>query len=62
MIIYYSDKQIAQKFGVNKSTIWRWVREKKFPTPVILSARCTRWESSEVEQWIVERKNKTRKR
>lgn len=33
---------------VSKSTIWHWVREKKFPQPVKLGERTTAWRHSDV--------------
>ena len=42
--------QLATRFGVSVATIWRWVRENKFPAPVRVSDRCTRWERSAVEK------------
>lgn len=55
MIVYYSDKQLAERFGVSRNTIWRWTREKTFPQCIKLSEACTRWRSDDIEQWIAER-------
>ncbi|MBT5268252.1 MAG: AlpA family phage regulatory protein [Candidatus Marinimicrobia bacterium] len=49
--VYQSDKQVAYRFVVSRATIWRWVKEGKFPKPVKLSPGCTRWKLSDVEQW-----------
>ena len=48
--VYQSDKQVAYRFVVSRATIWRWVKEGKFPKPVKLSPGCTRWKLSDVEQ------------
>jgi prophage regulatory protein len=37
---------------VSKNTIWRWVREGKFPTPIKLGQRTTVWDSEAVELFI----------
>jgi prophage regulatory protein len=57
MIVYYSDKQVAEMLSVSRDTIWRWAREKDFPQPYKISERCTRWRSDEIENWIASRAN-----
>ena len=52
---YLTDKQVAARYGVNKSTIWRWVEKGRFSKPVKLSPGCTRWRLSDVEAWEAER-------
>ncbi len=51
-VTYLTDLQTAQRYGVHRSTPWRWARDKiEFPKPVRLSSRCTRWKLSELEAW-----------
>ena len=38
--------------GIGKSTLWRWIREGRFPKPVRLGANCVAWRSDDVNQWI----------
>ena len=38
--------------GIGKTTLWRWVREGRFPKPVRLGANCVAWRSDDVDQWI----------
>jgi len=45
-------KEVIQKTGMAKSTIWLWVKENKFPKPIKLSERITVWEENEIDQWI----------
>lgn len=52
---YISDKQLAQRFGVHRTTLWAWVRDNGFPSPVRLSEHCTRWRLADVEQFEAER-------
>jgi len=49
--MYLSDKQVAQRYGVSRISIWRWHREGDFPQPVSLSPGCTRWKLSDIEAW-----------
>lgn len=37
---------------VSPATIWRWVRDGKFPQPFKLSAGVTAWYVADVEQFI----------
>lgn len=40
---------------VSPATIWRWVREGKFPQPFKLGASVTVWSAIEVEAFIAKR-------
>ena len=51
-MLYLSDRQLAERFGVNHLTIWRWHREDPtFPRAVKLGPATTRWKLSEIEAW-----------
>ena len=43
---------IALLLGVSASTIWRLVRNGKFPKPVKLTEKVTAWKCEEVRAWI----------
>ena len=50
--VWLSDVQLAQRWGVNRATVWRWLQTKHdFPKPVALSERVRRWRSSEIAVW-----------
>lgn len=54
--IYLSDQQTAARYGVHRTTPWRWVKtDPTFPQPIILSVGCTRWKLSELEKWEARR-------
>lgn len=40
------------KLPVSPATIWRWVREGKFPAPFKLSDRVTVWNLDQVEAFV----------
>lgn len=40
---------------VSKATIWRWVREGKFPAPYKLGDAVTVWDLEEVEAYLAQR-------
>jgi predicted DNA-binding transcriptional regulator AlpA len=37
------DSDLAARFGVSRSTIWRWARQGRLPPPHRLGPRTTRW-------------------
>lgn len=43
---------VAAATGLSAPTIYRKLKAGEFPQPVKLSARCTRWKSAEVRDWI----------
>ena len=49
MPIYTSDVRLAERYQVDRATVWRWVKNGKFPKPIKLSNCCTRWDLQEVE-------------
>jgi prophage regulatory protein len=51
-LTYISDKQLAERFGIHRITVWRWVKsDPNFPKPISLSPGCTRWKLAEIETW-----------
>jgi len=40
---------------VSPATVWRWVRDGKFPPPFKLSAGVTAWYAADVEKFIAAR-------
>lgn len=40
---------------VSPATIWRWVREGKFPKPFKLGSSVTVWDAADVEAFITQR-------
>ena len=47
---YISDIQLAERYSVSRSTIWRWVHRGILPKPQKLSPGCTRWRLDGIEQ------------
>jgi prophage regulatory protein len=53
---YLSDAQLAARYGVHRTTPWRWAKSANtFPKPVMLTPGCTRWKLSEIEAWEASR-------
>jgi prophage regulatory protein len=49
-----TDKEVAHLLGASRSWPWKLVRDGKFPKPIQLSSRCTRWRLSEVRAWMLD--------
>lgn len=47
---FISDAQLAQRYSVSRSTIWRWTAKGHLPPPIHLSPGCTRWELGAIEK------------
>lgn len=48
---YNTDLQVAAYFNMSRGTIWRWVRENRFPQPVRLGPHSVRWRRLDIENW-----------
>ena len=46
---YLRDKDLACRYGVHRTTVWRWCENGALPQPVKLSPGCTRWRLSDLE-------------
>lgn len=51
---YLKLADIKKQFQISKSTVYRWMDEKRFPRPVKFSAKAVRWRAGDIEQWIEE--------
>lgn len=44
--------EVSQRVGLGRSSIYEFVKKKRFPAPVKLSSHCTRWRESDIAAWI----------
>jgi prophage regulatory protein len=51
---FLRQRQVLAFVPISKSTLWRQVRARSFPSPVKLSARVTAWRAEDVRRWISE--------
>lgn len=49
--VYLADTGVSIRYSVSRSTIWRWLKEGKFPKPIRLGEGSTRWRLSDLEDW-----------
>jgi predicted DNA-binding transcriptional regulator AlpA len=47
--------RITMLGGVNRSTVYRWIKTQGFPKPIKLSPSCSVWSISKVEAWLESR-------
>lgn len=48
---FLRDIEVAIRYGISRSTIWRWLKQGRFPQPIKLGAASTRWRLSDLEDW-----------
>jgi prophage regulatory protein len=44
--------EVAAKVALRQSTLFEMVRDGRFPAPVRLSSRASRWSEAEIDAWI----------
>ena len=49
---YLRPAQVLAHVPVSRSTLWRWVRDGKFPKPVKLGVMTSAWRASDVAAWL----------
>jgi prophage regulatory protein len=52
--VLLSTRQVCGITGLSRVTIWRYVKENKFPKPVKISPTRTAWVPSEIDQWVAD--------
>lgn len=57
---YLTDRQLAERYNVSRSTIWRWVQQGRLPQPNRISAGTTRFCAEAIEQRDRERETQQR--
>jgi predicted DNA-binding transcriptional regulator AlpA len=55
--MYLRKDEVCSLVAADYSTVWRWMREGKFPSPRVINATngkqgTLRWIASEVEEWM----------
>jgi len=48
-------REVSEWLGVSKTTVYKWVKEGRFPEPVILADHASRWVEAEVVAWLASR-------
>jgi len=45
-------KEVSDITGLKRSTIYKWMNEGKFPKPLKLGEKASRWKLSSILDWI----------
>ena len=55
--MYIDAKQVIERYGISKATLYNWLKQGIFPQGIYLGNRIRRWEMSEIEAYERQRKN-----
>lgn len=50
---------VTARTGVPRSSLYRLIKQGRFPAPIKLSERSSAWRSADVDAWIADRSNGT---
>lgn len=53
--IYFTDREVATRYGVSRPTVWRWLREGNLPPPDTIGPNTKRWKLATLEGWDEQR-------
>ena len=51
--------ELIKRLKISKTSIYRMIKAGKFPRPLRLGARASRWREDEIEKWIASRARAT---
>jgi predicted DNA-binding transcriptional regulator AlpA len=51
--------QVAAHFGVDRQTLARWVKERKFPRPLAIGTR-RYWSATAINKWVLAQEDRLR--
>lgn len=52
---YLSDQDLADRFGICRTSVWRWLERGMLPQPVRLGPNTTRWRLADIEAFEAQR-------
>lgn len=50
-LFFLRDIEVAHRYNISRPTIWRWVKQGKFPKPLKLAGGSSRWKLKDLENW-----------
>ena len=51
----YSMKELVQVVGRSRASIYKDIRDRRFPRPISIGAHSRRWLVHEVDEWLTSR-------
>ena len=58
---YIRLRELAPMLSLGESTIYKLIKENKFPKQIKLTERTSVWRLSVINQWIAEKENESQK-
>ncbi len=49
--VYLRRPAVKARYGIGDSTLYRWIRDGRFPPPVQLGPQAVGWRVSDLEAW-----------
>lgn len=46
------DKEVADIFGISRSSVWRLAKEGRIPAPIKIGSSAARWRSSDIQNFL----------
>ena len=53
--VYFTDREVAARYGVSRPTIWRWLRAGHLPRPETIGPNTKRWKLAALDEWDEQR-------
>ncbi|MFM9890729.1 MAG: helix-turn-helix transcriptional regulator [Rickettsiales bacterium] len=50
--------EVVKRTGLSKSSVYKLIKEGKFPKQMEISQRCRGWDEDEIQDWILARLSK----
>ena len=50
-----SRAEVEARVALRRSSLYRLMRENRFPLPIVVGRRAVRWSQAEIEKWIADR-------
>lgn len=48
---FLTPQEVADRYGISKTTVWKWVRDGKLAAPVKLAEQTTRFKLADLLEW-----------
>ena len=49
-----NQEEMSERMGRSKATLWKWVKDGKFPKPLYMGKRTLGWTESQIYEWLKE--------
>ena len=53
-------KQVKDRIGLSRSTIYQYIKDGEFPSPIRLGSQAVGWLEAEVNRWLCQQIEKSR--